>query len=292
VTVSAEREGAHRSLSDGERDARTPGLFSTAVEAATAAGRVIRGSFGREQKVDQALPHDLKLRLDRACEQEILGIIRTSFPGHALLSEESGYEPGGEPYLWIVDPLDGTVNYHHGIPFFCTSIACYGIAEPADGHTGHALPDGRFVGTALVGIVLDPLRDELFSGATGCGASLNGGPLRAPEVTRLDQAVVVLSFGAREESIAYMSRALPAFTRAARKVRSLGSTALDLVQVAAGRVGAFVQMGTNLWDFAAAAVIVRAAGAVVDVREYAPGKFRIIASAPGIFEQVRAEAEG
>jgi myo-inositol-1(or 4)-monophosphatase len=111
-------------------------------------------------------------------------------------------------------------------------------------------------------------------------------------VTRLEEAVVALSFGAREESILLMNRILPAFVRDARKVRSFGSTALDMVQVAAGRIGAFVQMGTNLWDFAAAAVIIRAAGAVVDAREYTPGKFRIIASAEGIFEQVCRRAEG
>lgn len=287
-----ERDGAHGSLSDGGRDASAAALRSTALHAASAAGRVIRGGFGGVQKVDQALPHDLKLWLDRACEQEILGVIRTAFPGHAVLSEESGYEPGRDPYVWIVDPLDGTVNYHHGIPFFCTSVACCAIAKQESGAGGHALPDGRFVGAEIIRVVLDPLRDEMFCGTAGRGASLNGAPLLVPEVTRLEEAVVVLSFGAREESIEYMSRALPALTRAARKVRSLGSTALDMVQVAAGRIGAFVQMGTNLWDFAAAAVIVRAAGAVVDAREYAPGRFRIIASAPGIFEQVRREAEG
>jgi fructose-1,6-bisphosphatase/inositol monophosphatase family enzyme len=209
-------------------------LRSTAEEAASAAGRVIRESLGGPKRVDRALPHDLKLWLDRACEQEILGIIRATFPGHAVLSEELGYEPGGEPFVWIVDPLDGTVNYHHGIPFFCTSIACAAIASDADGATGHALPDGRRVGAVIAGTVLDPLRNELFSGAVGRGASLNDEPLHAPESTRLDEAVVALSFGAREESIAYMSRALPALTRAARKVRSLGSTALDMVQVAAG----------------------------------------------------------
>jgi myo-inositol-1(or 4)-monophosphatase len=297
VTASAERtqpEGAgpHGSLYDGEHDASVRVLRSIAEEAAAAAGRVIRASLGGEKRVDKALPHDLKLWLDRACEQEILGVIRATFPGHAVLSEELGYEPGGEPYVWIVDPLDGTVNYHHGIPFFCTSIACAAIASEGDEAAGHALPDGLRVAATLVGAVLDPLRDELFSGAVGRGASLNNGPLLAPQSARLDEAVVALSFGAREESITYMSRALPAFTRAARKVRSLGSTALDMVQVAAGRIGAFVQMGTNLWDFAAAAVIVRAAGGVVDAREYAPGRFRIIASSPGIFEQVRREAEG
>jgi fructose-1,6-bisphosphatase/inositol monophosphatase family enzyme len=251
----------------------------------------MRGSFGSLQRIDQTIPHDLKLWLDRACEQEILGILRASFPGHAVLSEEKGFEPGREPYLWVVDPLDGTVNYYHGIPYFCTSIACYATADETVIDPGHRLPDGRTLGAPILGIVYDPLRDELFTGTAGRGASLNRGPLLTPEVTRLEEAVVALSFGAREESILYMSRILPAFARSARKVRSFGSTALDMVQVAVGRIGAFVQMGTNLWDFAAAAVIVRAAGAVVDAKEYAPGRFRIIASAQGIFEQVRQQAE-
>ena len=231
-------------------------LCKVAVEAANAAGRVMRESFGSLQRVDQAVPHDLKLWLDRACEQEILRVLRSSFPGHAVLSEEKGFEPGREPFLWVVDPLDGTVNYYHGIPYFCTSIACYAVAEETSIDPGHRLPDGRTVGAPILGIVYDPLRDEMFTGTAGRGASLNRGPLLTPEVTRLDEAIVVLSFGAREESILYMSRILPAFAREARKVRSFGSTALDMVQVAAGRIGAFVQMGTNLWDFAAAAVII------------------------------------
>ena len=267
-------------------------LFKVAAEAANAAGRVMRGSFGSLQRVDHTIPHDLKLALDRACEQEILRIVRASFPGHAVLSEEKGFDPGREPYLWVVDPLDGTVNYYHGIPHFCTSIACHAIADETVVDPVHRLPDGRTLGAPIIGIVYDPMRDELFAGTAGRGASLNRGPLLTPDVTRLEETVVALSFGAREESILYMSRVLPAFARGARKVRSFGSTALDMVQVAVGRIGAFVQMGTNLWDFAAAAVILRAAGAVVDAKEYAPGRFRIIASARGIFEQVRLRAEG
>ncbi|MGA2641814.1 MAG: inositol monophosphatase family protein [Spirochaetia bacterium] len=273
-------------------EALIPLLRSVARDAAIAAGRVIRGGFGSLQQVDRELPHDLKLWLDRASEEEILRVLRTSFPGHAVLSEERGFEPGREPYLWIVDPLDGTVNYDHGIPFFCTSIACHAIADEAISGPVTLLPDGRALGEPIVGVVYDPLWDELFAGTAGRGASLNRGPLLTPEATRLDEAVVALSFGASEESVAYMDRLLPALTRCARKVRSFGSTALDMVQVAAGRIGAFVQMGTNLWDFAAAAVVVSAAGGVVDVKEYGPGRFRIIASARGIFEEVRRQAEG
>jgi len=273
-------------------EALTPLLRSVARDAAFAAGRVIRGSFGSFPQVERELPHDLKLQLDRTSEEEILRVLRRSFPGHAVLSEERGFEPGREPYLWIVDPLDGTVNYHHGIPFFCTSIACHAIADEACADSGSLLPDGRALGAPILGIVYDPLRDELFAGTAGRGASLNRGPLLIPDARRLDEAVIALSFGAREDSIAYMSRVLPALTRSARKVRSFGSTALDMVQVAAGRIGAFVQMGTNLWDFAGAAVVVRAAGGVVDVKEYGPGRFRIIASARGIYEEVRGQAEG
>jgi myo-inositol-1(or 4)-monophosphatase len=278
-------------------EALIPLMRSVAREAAVAAGRVIRGSFGKPPQVEQALPHDLKLWLDRAAESEILRVIRTNLPGHAVLSEERGFEPGLEPFLWIVDPLDGTVNFHHEIPFFCTSVACYEIGGPAPSNGrsgapfGHLLPDGRSLGAPLVGVVYDPLRDELFAGTAGREASLNRAPLLTPETMRLDESVVALSFAAREDSIEYMSRALPVFTRGARKVRSFGSTALDMAHVAAGRLGAFVQKGTNLWDFAAAAIVVKAAGGMVDIQEYQPGRFRVIASAEGIFEQVRGQAE-
>ena len=273
----------------GVHEGVIPLLRGVAENAAFAAGKVIRAGFGKAQYIERSLPHDLKLWLDRAAEDEILRVIRTSFPRHAILSEEMGYEPGHEPFIWIIDPLDGTVNFHHGLPFFCTSIACHAIATGDD--LGHRLPDGRMLGDPIVGVVYDPMRDELFVGTAGRGASLNHAPLLVPETTRLDEAVVAVSFGAREESIDCMTRLLPALIRGARKVRSFGSTALDMVQVAAGRFGAFFQKGTNLWDFAGAAIVARAAGAVVDVREYSPGRFQVIASAEGIFEELRGQAE-
>ncbi len=270
----------------------TTALLAAASEAALAAGRIIRDCHGRAHRVEDAPAHDLKLELDRVCESEIVRIIRAAFPAYAMLSEEMGYVPGREPCLWIVDPLDGTVNCYHGVPFFCTSIACYTTREGTGGDPGSRLPDGRILGDPLVGVVYDPLRDELFTGVAGAEASLNRAVLPVPCAGRLDQTMVALSFGAREESIAYMSRLFPVMAKAARKVRSFGCTALDIAQVAAGRIGAFVQMGTNLWDFAAGAVVARAAGAVVDAHEYQPGRWRIIASAAGIFEDVRARAEG
>ena len=273
-------------------------LLHAAQDAAAAAGSRVRREL-RERRTDpyhrvghRALEHDVKLPLDVDCEREILRVVLGRFPRHAVLSEEAGFQPGSEPLLWVVDPLDGTVNFHHGIPFFCSSVACYGIRTPAGDAASHLLPDGRALGAPLVGAVYDPLREEMFVGAAGRGASVNGAQLRTPRAGRLDEVVVAVSMGAREESISLVSRTLPSLVRAARKVRSFGSTALDLVQVAAGRVGAFVQAGTNLWDIAAAVLIVQSAGARAEVREYAPGRFRVIAAATDIFDEVRGIVEG
>ena len=273
-------------------------LVHAAQDAAAAAGSRVRREL-RERRADpyapaehRALEHDVKLALDLDCEGEILRVVRGRFPRHAVLSEEAGFHPGSEPFVWVVDPLDGTVNFHHGIPFFCSSVACYGI-QPNPGDDGsHVLPDGRTLGVPLAGAVYDPLREEMFLAGAGSGASINGARLRPPGARRLDEVVVAVSMGAREESISMLRRALPTLIGTARKVRSFGSTALDLVQVAAGRVGAFIQVGTNLWDIAAAALIVQSAGARVELREYAPGRFRVIAAAAGIFSEVAGIVEG
>jgi len=273
-------------------------LVHAAQDAAAAAGSRVRREL-RERRADlyapaehRALEHDVKLALDVDCEREVLRVVRGRFPRHAVLSEEAGFQPGSEPFVWIVDPLDGTVNFHHGIPFFCSSVACYGTRSLAGDDGSHVLPDGRILGAPLAGAVYDPLREEMFLGAAGREASLNGARLRPPVARCLDEVVVAVSMGAREESVSMLSRALPILIETARKVRSFGSTALDLVQVAAGRVGAFIQVGTNLWDIAAAALIVQGAGARVELREYAPGRFRVIAAAAGIFSEVERIVEG
>ena len=190
--------------------------------------------------------HDVKLQLDRACEQRVLTAIRRQFPRHAVLSEEMGYGPGKEPFLWIVDPLDGTVNYFHGIPIFCTCVSCHQV-RPGEGSPREPLlPDGRVVGPALVGAVFSPPREELFVGTIGGGAFLNGTPLALKPLADLAEAVIALSFGASAESVQYMGRLLPRLVQRAQKIRSFGSTGMDIVNVAVGRTGALVQKGTHL----------------------------------------------
>ena len=260
---------------------------SIAIQAATGAGALMRGSFKSTLQVDATDAHDLKLRLDRTCEESIVGVIRERFAAHGILSEEMGYAPGTDPYVWIVDPLDGTVNFFHGIPFFCTCVSCHAVQQN-DGSPGEArLPDGRAVGGAVAAVIYAPVARELFVATPRAGSFLNGARLVLKPLASLSDAIVSLSFGARDGSPSYMSRLLPAMIERAQKVRSLGSTALDIVNVAAGRTGAFVQMGTNLWDFSAAAAILREAGGIVDTTEYAPGRWKIIASNPGLFSEVR-----
>jgi len=260
---------------------------SAAIDAATTAGELISASFKSALQVDATEAHDLKLRLDRTCEESIVGIIRERFPGHGILSEEMGYAPGVDPYVWIVDPLDGTVNFFHGIPFFCTCISCHGTGDGNGSGIDARLSDGRAVGSAVAAVIYAPLAKELFVATPQRGAFLNGTRLLVTPVTDLSQSIVSLSFSAKDGSAAYMSRILPGVIERAQKVRSLGSTALDIVNVAAGRTGAFVQRGTNIWDFAAAAAILMAAGGLVDANEYAPGRWKIIAGNPGLFSEVR-----
>jgi len=134
--------------------------------------------------------------------------------------------------------------------------------------------------------VYAPVPRELYVATPGEGAFLNGTPLRASRLADLSQAMVSLSFSARDGSLPYMSKLMPLMVDRAQKVRSLGSTALEIVHIAAGRSGAFVQMGTNPWDFSAAASILREAGGVVQAEEYIPGRWKVIAANAGIFADV------
>ena len=272
------------------REHHTDVVRATAIDAAAAAGALIRSSFRKSIVVDHVGEHDLKLRLDREAEEVIFSVVRKKFASDAIFSEEAGYLPGEDPYVWIADPLDGTVNYYHGIPLCCTCVSCHALSENRAAG-GYVLPDGRAAGDALAAVVYCPLSDELFVGAAGHGAALNGSPLRSVPLASISEAIVSLSLNARDDSISFMGKLMPRIAAQARKVRSLGSTGLEIVFVAAGRTGAFIQLGTNLWDFAAAACILKEAGGTIDAREFAPGRWKVVASNQGITEEIRKLAE-
>ena len=222
-----------------------PQLLS-AQTAARRAGELLRREFLREKTVDERLAHDIKLRLDKECQQVIADTLCSDWPDYALLGEEGG--SGGE-VEWIVDPLDGTVNYFYGIPLFCVSIAL------------------RVRGVPELGCVYAPMLDEMFCAVRGQGALLNGRPIHVSERAEMAQAVIFAGHGSHDGSGEAGLRRFAYLSARVCKMRILGSAALSLCYVAAGRLDAYIEQRIHLWDFAAAQVVLEAAGGVL---EYSP----------------------
>jgi len=221
-------------------------LEAICVAAAEAGAKRLRELFGGPRAVAFKGHADLVTDADRASEERILALLRERAPGTAILSEESG-EMGQGEVRFIVDPLDGTTNYAHGIPIFCCTVA--------------AEENGR----VAAGCTVDPMREELFTALRGGGAELRTArgshPLRVSAAAELVEAVVCTGFpyGDRDK-LPQMIAAFGKFTELARGSRRLGSAAIDLAWVAAGRLDGFWEMGLRPWDVAAGQLLVEEAG--------------------------------
>ena len=219
-------------------------LLASAEGAARLGGAVLKDAFGRLRTISYKGGIDLVTDADKASEAAVLGFLRTRHPDHSILAEESGASGAGR-HRWIVDPLDGTTNYAHHLPHFCVSVAVEG-------------PGGL-----LAGAVYDPLKDELFSAARGQGAFCNGTPLRASGATELKRALLCTGFpyNVHEHPEGPMGL-LQRFIRKAQGIRRMGSAALELAWVAAGRFDGYFEFGLKPWDVAAGALLVQEAGGV------------------------------
>ncbi|HSO62151.1 MAG TPA: inositol monophosphatase family protein [Desulfobacterales bacterium] len=248
----------------------------TAISASRRAGAIQLHHFRNTTVRCTRLLHDLKLETDTLCESAIIAAIREHFPDHAILTEESGQLPGSGEYTWIIDPLDGTVNFWHGLPFFCVSIACY----RKGGHGG--LP-----GAPVAGVVFLPFSQELFVGLPGLGASMNGRPIRVSGAERTRDAVVTVSFGKTPDTMRRMTRKLDVLLPQVRKARCLGAVAAELAYVAAGFLGGLIYEGIKLWDFAAGKIILEQAGGFLEAEETEPDQWRVLAGAPGLRQAFR-----
>jgi myo-inositol-1(or 4)-monophosphatase len=178
-----------------------------------------------------------------ASQAAVTAVITDAFPDHAIVGEEGVAGPAGSDHVWYVDPLDGTTNYVHGVPFWCVSVALH-------------RPDG-----VVCGVVCDPLRDEIYAAARGAGATCNGEPLSVSDVDRLDGALLVAM--AQSENPAIIHEYVVLYERllnVARGVRHLGSPALALCLVAAGRLEAYVERYMDPWDILAGKLILEEAG--------------------------------
>jgi myo-inositol-1(or 4)-monophosphatase len=236
--------------------------LKTAIEAARAAGQLLKENFGKNLDVNAFEAHDIKLELDIRSQELITGIILKAFPDHAIYGEEGIAGNQESPYQWIVDPIDGTVNFFYGVPHFCISIAL------------------RKAGEMILGVIYDPMRDELWQVERGGPALLNGEPCRVSTRTKLSDAVLSVGFSKNKTTIA---TGMPLFEKMifkARKCRLMGSAALDLAYVATGRLDAYIESSVSLWDIAAGQLLVEAAGGKVETqpREDNPDKISVIAS--------------
>jgi myo-inositol-1(or 4)-monophosphatase len=218
-------------------------LLATAVEAVVRAGELQMARFGTAVRIAKKGAIDLVTEVDLEVERMFRALIAERFPDHDILAEELGASTRGGRYRWVFDPLDGTTNYAHGLPIFCSTLALE--------------RDGQ----AIVGAVFDPNRRELFTAERGVGAWLNGEPLRVSSTETLSDSVLVTGFpyDVRERLDDILGLFI-AFLREARAVRRLGSAAIDLCWVAAGRMDGFWEQGLHAWDTAAGALIVEEAG--------------------------------
>ncbi len=237
-------------------------FLDPAVRAARAAGDLLRENFEKPLQVNAALAHDIKLELDVRAQELITGLLLEKFPDHAIYGEEGIAGDQQSQYQWVIDPIDGTVNFFYGIPHFCVSIAL------------------RCEGEIIVGVIYDPLRDELWSTTKGAPSSLNGREFRVSRRTELREAVISVGLSKSSTTIDLGIPLITDMVHRVRKCRLLGSAALDMAYVACGRFDAYLEQGISLWDVAAGILLVENAGGkiVLRPRPDLENRYSIIAS--------------
>lgn len=224
-------------------------MLNIAIEAAKEAGKFLKHNLGkvREINLKSGQERNLVTEIDKKAEDLIVGIIKKHFPNHDILAEESGSEHGKKSdYRWIIDPLDGTTNFTHGLPIFCVSI---GLEKK---------------GELIAGVIYDPNLNELFSAEKGRGAFLNGRRLRVSQTQKLKQSLLVTGFPYDiAENPDNCIEHFVNFLVTAQAVRRMGSAAIDMAYVAAGRYDGFWEVNLNAWDMAAGVLLIREAGGKV-----------------------------
>lgn len=236
--------------------------LETAIHAAKEAGKLLRENFQKPKEVDEALHHDLKLALDKESQDLITDIILKEFPDHAIYGEEGLAGDQSSDQQWIVDPIDGTVNFFYSIPHFCISIA-------------------KRVGKDLVlGVIYDPMVDELWTIEKGGLPQLNGQPCSVSSREKLEESILFVGCGKDEKAL---STGLERFRRGslkARKMRMMGSAALGMAYIASGRLDAYVESRISLWDIAAGILMIEATGGKVTLtaNEEEPDVYSVVAT--------------
>ncbi len=255
-------------------------FLNTAIKAARLAGKVILDNLGRISKKDigRKQTADFVTRIDRESEQIIINTIKEKFPHHFFLAEESVKEAETDKYRWIIDPLDGTTNYIHQYPVFSVSIAL------------------EYKKEIILGVIFNPLKDELFTAEKGRGAFLNGHTIKVSDVDALGNSLITTGFPFRSKG--FIDMYLKLFKNVFHKVSDLrraGSAALDLAYLACGRCEGFFEIGLSPWDIAAGDILIKEAGGVIT--DFGGGHDHlltgnVVAGNPAIHEKLLIEAKG
>ena len=259
--------------------------LKVAIRAARAAGNVMRDNWHRPKRVSAADAHDIKLELDVRCQRLIEKILRRAFPQIPLLGEEGISGDINAEYRWVVDPIDGTVNYAFGLPHAGVSIALQSrrdkwqvtgdrkstarrAQDHVTCHTSHI---------TLLGVIYDPFTDELWTAVRGGPTKLNGKIARVSRRLRVSDAIIAMGFSKNRENLEKSLPHLNRLARRAKKIRVLGSAALELAYVASGRLDAYIERAINLWDVAAGGLMVECSGGEMFLRELPDGRLRMCA---------------
>jgi myo-inositol-1(or 4)-monophosphatase len=246
-------------------------LLNIAIRAARRAGDLIVRNVDRVPSLDvrSKSRNDFVSEIDQAAERDIIETIRRSHPDHGFLGEESG-RSGGDEFIWIIDPLDGTTNFLHGFPTFAVSLAC------------------QYRGRLEHGVIYDPMRQELFTTSRGDGAQLDGKRIRVSKQAGLEGALIGTGFPYRANArwIDEYLAMLKAVMQQTAGIRRPGAASLDLAYVAAGRIDGFWEIGLNAWDTAAGTLLITEAGGHIGTLsggEYKQGG-NVIAGTPKVYE--------
>ncbi len=251
-------------------------MLNTAIKAARRAATVInRSSFDLDRiEISEKQHNDFVTDVDVASEQAIVETLLKAYPDHAILGEESGASRNlndDSEYVWIIDPIDGTTNFLHGYPNYCISIAL------------------QHKGVITQAVIYDPVRNDLFTATKGAGAYLNDKRIRVKNHDRIGKALIAAGHGADPRALAEYLRMYEVMASRCQGIRSSGSAALELANVAAGRVDGFFEKGLKIWDIAAGSLLVTEAGGIVGEfngeSDYL-NKGDIIAAGPKVFAQI------
>jgi myo-inositol-1(or 4)-monophosphatase len=249
-----------------------------AVNAARAAGKLMRDNWHAPKRVNEFDAHDIKLELDVRCQKKIEAILRRPFPNVPLLGEEGCSGDVNAEYRWVVDPIDGTVNYYFGMPHAGVSIALQ--KRKKDTRKRGALTSDPTLPSAyetVVGVIYDPFADELWTVSRGGRTKLNGRKMSVSRRAKVGDAIIAMGFSKSRENLEKSLPYLNRIARNAKKVRIMGSAALELAYVASGRLDAYIERTINIWDIAAGGLMVERSGGEMFLKQLPDGRLRMCA---------------